>query len=329
MQERGRSTLVTEAAIKIGEQATSRTHGIKMFKWSLLSPLIVLALFLMPIFLLQIYFSLHSWTIYLSTWWAAEYVGLEMFQDVLTDKRFYWALARSFLFAGVSTVGCFVFGFALALLMYRPFRGQAFFYILFLLPMLTVPIVLTYAADMLLYRQGPINGILSFITGLDMRFTWLSNPNYAIYTIILLEIWNWTPFAFIIMLAGLSSLPYEPVEAARILGANRFQIFWEIQVPLLRPVIFLALILRFLEAMAEFPKTWGLLQGGPGSATETIPIYLYIVTWQAFDVSKGAAMSYIIMVIMIVIILAAIRILRREKSALDALYQAPAPGEGE
>jgi multiple sugar transport system permease protein len=119
------------------------------------------------------------------------------------------------------------------------------------------------------------------------------------------------------------------VEAARILGANRFQIFWEIQVPLLRPVIFLALILRFLEAMAEFPKTWGLLQGGPGSATETIPIYLYIVTWQAFDVSKGAAMSYIIMVIMIVIILAAIRILRREKSALDALYQAPAPGEGE
>ena len=119
------------------------------------------------------------------------------------------------------------------------------------------------------------------------------------------------------------------MEAARILGANRFQIFWEIQVPLLRPVIFLALILRFLEAMAEFPKTWGLLQGGPGSATETIPIYLYIVTWQAFDVSKGAAMSYIIMVIMIVIILAAIRILRREKSALDALYQAPAPGEGE
>lgn len=319
--------MATEIPIEAKALGASRTHGIRIFKWSLLSPLIMLALFLTPIFLLQLYFSFHSWTIYLSTWWDAEYVGFGMFQDVFTDQRFFWAMARSFLFAGVSTLGCFLFGFALALLMYRPFKGQAFYYILFILPMLTVPIVLTYAADMLLYRQGPINGFLSAITGLDMRFTWLANPNYAIFTIIMLEIWNWTPFAFIIMLAGLSSLPHEPLEAARILGANRLQIFWEIQIPLLRPVIFLALILRFLEAMAEFPKTWGLLQGGPGSATETIPVYLYIVTWQAFDVSKGAAMSYIIMLIMIVIIFAAIRILRREKSALDALYQAPAPGE--
>jgi len=318
--------MATEAAIDAGSTQISRTKGIRIFKWSLLSPLIMLALFLMPIFALQLYFSFHSWTIYLSTWWDAEFVGFEMFQDVFTDKRFYWAMGRSFLFASVSTLGCFVFGFALALLMYRPFKGHAFFYIIFLLPMLTAPIVLTYAADMLLYRQGPINGILSAITGMDMKFTWLANPNYAIFTIILIEIWNWTPFAFIIMLAGLSSLPHEPMEAARILGASRLQIFWEIQIPLLRPVIFLALILRFLEAMAEFPKTWGLLQGGPGSATETLPIYLYIVTWQAFDVSKGAAMSYIIMIIMIVIILFAIRILRREKSSLDALYQAPVQG---
>ena len=318
--------MATEAAIDAGSAQISRTKGIRIFKWSLLSPLIMLALFLMPIFALQLYFSFHSWTIYLSTWWDAEFVGFEMFQDVFTDKRFYWAMGRSFLFASVSTLGCFVFGFALALLMYRPFKGHAFFYIIFLLPMLTAPIVLTYAADMLLYRQGPINGILSAITGMDMKFTWLANPNYAIFTIILIEVWNWTPFAFIIMLAGLSSLPHEPMEAARILGASRLQIFWEIQIPLLRPVIFLALILRFLEAMAEFPKTWGLLQGGPGSATETLPIYLYIVTWQAFDVSKGAAMSYIIMIIMIVIILFAIRILRREKSSLDALYQAPVQG---
>jgi multiple sugar transport system permease protein len=321
--------MATDAAVEAGNTKMSRTKGIRIFKWSLLSPLIILALFLLPIFALQLYFSFHSWTIYLSTWWDAEYVGFEMFQEVFTDKRFFWAMGRSFLFAGVSTVGCFIFGLALALLMYRPFMGQAFFYIIFLLPMLTVPIVLTYAADMLLYRQGPINGILSFITGMDMRFTWLANPNYAIFTIIMIEIWNWTPFTFIIMLAGLSSLPHEPVEAARILGANRLQIFLEIQIPLLRPVIFLALILRFLEAMAEFPKTWGLLQGGPGSATETIPIYLYITTWQAFDVSKGAAMSYIIMLIMIVIIFAAIRILRHEKSSLDALYEAPAAGERE
>ena len=76
------------------------------------------------------------------------------------------------------------------------------------------------------------------------------------------------------------------------------------QLPLLRPVIFLALVLRFLEAMAEFPKTWALLQGGPGTATETLPVYIFLTTWQYFQISKGAAMSYIVMLLMIVIVLA-------------------------
>ena len=304
----------------------SRSRGIRIFKWTLLTPLFSLFFFLMPVFLLQLYFSLHSWTIYLSSWWDADYAGFEMFREVLTESRFYWAFARSFLFAGLSTVGCFIIGFGLALLMYRPFRGHSVFYVLFILPMLTVPIVISYTADMLLFRSGPINDIMSFLAGTEIRFTWLANPNFAIFTIIMLEIWNWTPFAFIIMLAGLSSLPAEPVEAARILGASRLRIFWEIQIPLLRPVIFLALILRFLEAMAEFPKTWGLLQGGPGTSTETIPVYLYIVTWRAFNVSKGAAASYLVMLLMIVIILSAIYVLRREKKALDALYEKPAGG---
>ena len=86
----------------------------------------------------------------------------------------------------------------------------------------------------------------------------------------MLDIWNWTPFSFIIMLAGLSSLPKEPVEAAQILGASSWRIFWEVQLPLLRPVILLALVLRFLDAMGAFPIIWGLLQGGPGTATETL-----------------------------------------------------------
>ncbi len=143
----------------------------------------------------------------------------------------------------------------------------------------------------------------------------------------LLEIWNWTPFSFIIMLAGLAAIPKEPIEAAQILGASHWRIFWEVQVPLLRPVILLALVLRFLEAMAEFPKTWALFQGGPGSATETLPVYIFMTTWQYFEISKGAAMSYIVMMLMIVIVLIAIHFLRREKHALDAMYtQEPAEG---
>ena len=116
---------------------------------------------------------------------------------------------------------------------------------------------------------------------------WLSNPDIALLTVTLLDIWNWTPFSFIIMLAGLASLPKEPIEAAQILGASSWRIFLEVQLPLLRPVILLALVLRFLDAMGAFPIIWALLQGGPGTATETLGIYIYITTWQDFNVSLG------------------------------------------
>lgn len=301
-----------------------RSHGPgAVFKWTLLTPFFALLLFIFPVFLLQLYFSFHSWTVYLTNWWDAEFVWFDMFKDVLTDPRFGWSIVRSLAFAGVSTLGCFVVGFGLALLMYRPFRGHGVFYAVFILPMLTVPIVIAYTFEMLLYQKGPVNGILSAILGTDINVIWLANPRIAIVTTILLEIWNWTPFAFIIMIAGLSALPRELEEAAQNLGASRWRIFLEVKLPLLRPVIFLALALRFLEAIGEFPKIWALFQGGPGTATETIPVYLYLTTWQYFHVSKGAAMSYLVMLLVIGIVLFAIRILRREKRVLDAVYTAP------
>jgi multiple sugar transport system permease protein len=214
-----------------------------------------------------------------------------------------------------------VFGFLLAYLMYKPFRGQAVYYIIFILPMLTVPVVVAYTAEMMLYQSGPINNVISVLIGVEFKPSWLSNADLALMTTGLLEIWNWTPFTFIIMLAGLGAIPKETIEAAEILGASKWRIFWEVQLPLLRPVILLALVLRFLEAMAEFPKTWALFQGGPGSATETLPIYIFMTTWQYFEISKGAAMSYIVMLLMIVIVLFAIKLLRREKKSLDKMYE--------
>ncbi len=307
----------------------SRTRAVRRFKLSLLLPLIGLFLFLlMPVLLLQLYFSFHQWTVYLSSWWDADFVGLDLFQEVLTDPRFGWAVVRSLAFATGSTLGCFVFGFLLAYLMYKPFRGQAFYYVIFILPMLTVPVVVAYTAEMLLYQNGPLNDLISHMLGVDFKPSWLTNPHIALFTVACLEIWNWTPFSFIIMLAGLSAIPKEPIEAAEMLGASKWHIFWEVQVPLLRPVILLALVLRFLEAMAEFPKTWALFQGGPGSATETLPVYIFMTTWQYFQISKGAAMSYLVMILMIGIVLFAIHLLRREKRSLDAMYAPSSGGEG-
>jgi multiple sugar transport system permease protein len=312
----------TEMPSAVSPRAVSRMRAVRRFKLLLLLPLIAMFVcVLTPVLLLQLYFSFHQWTVYLSSWWDADFVGLDLFRDVLTDPRFGWAVLRSLAFATGSTVGCFIFGFLLAYLMYKPFRGQAFFYVIFILPMLTVPVVVAYTAEMLLYRSGPINDLISHLLHVNFQVSWLTDPYLALLTVALLEIWNWTPFSFIIMLAGLASIPKEPIEAAEILGASKWRIFWEVQVPLLRPVILLALVLRFLEAMAEFPKTWALFQGGPGSATETLPVYIFMTTWQYFEISKGAAMSYIVMLLMIVIVLIAIHLLRREKRALDAMYR--------
>ena len=318
-----------DVPLQAATRVQSRRRAVRRFKLSLLLPLMALFLFLLtPVLLLQLYFSFHQWTVYLGSWWDADFVGLDLFQEVLTDPRFGWAVVRSLAFATGSTLGCFVFGFLLAYLMYRPFRGKAVYYIIFILPMLTVPVVVAYTAEMMLYQSGPINALISAIIGVDFKPAWLTNPDIALATVALLEIWNWTPFSFIILLAGLSAIPKEPIEAAEILGASKWRIFWEVQLPLLRPVILLALVLRFLEAMAEFPKTWALFQGGPGSATETLPVYIFMTTWQYFQISKGAAMSYIVMVMMIVIVLIAIHLLRREKHSLDKMYEVRKDAEG-
>jgi multiple sugar transport system permease protein len=312
----------TDVSAKVSPRAVSRMRAVKRFKLMLLLPLIAMFLLVLtPVLLLQLYFSVHQWTVYLTSWWDADFIGFDLFREVLTDPRFGWAVVRSLAFATGSTLGCFVFGFLLAYLMYKPFPGHAVYYIVFILPMLTVPVVVAYTAEMLLYRSGPINDLISHLLHVNFQVSWLTDPNIALLTVALLEIWNWTPFSFIIMLAGLAAIPKEPIEAAEILGASKWRIFWEVQLPLLRPVILLALVLRFLEAMAEFPKTWALFQGGPGSATETLPVYIFMTTWQYFEISKGAAMSYIVMMLMVAIVLVAIHFLRREKRALDAMYQ--------
>jgi multiple sugar transport system permease protein len=321
---------VSAASIPLQPSARglSRERAIRRFRWAILGPFIaLLVLVLLPVLFLQLYFSFHQWTVYLGSWWDAEYVGLDLFREVLSDPRFGWAIVRSLAFATGSTIGCFLVGFALAYLMHRPFPGHALYYTIFILPMLTVPVVVAYTAEMLLYQSGPINDLITRLTGIEFKPMWLTDPNIALPTVMLLEIWNWVPFSFIIMLAGLAALPKEPMEAASILGASSWRIFWEVQLPLLRPVILLALVLRFLEAMAEFPKTWALLQGGPGTATETVPVYIFLTTWQYFEISKGAAMSYIVMLLMIVVVLLAIRLLRREKRSLDAMYMPSGTGQ--
>lgn len=290
------------------------------FRWGALTPLVLAMAFLIPVLCLQIYLTLHQWTAYLGPWWTANFVGLDLFLEVVTEERFLAALARSFVFAGLSTLLSVLLGFGLAFLLQKPFRGRSLYYMLFIIPMLTVPVVIGFTFQMLLYQQGPINQILSFFVPGEIRISWLGEPIPAFATMVLIEVWNWTPFVMIIMLAGLVSMPKDPVEAARVLGASRWQIFAHVTLPLLKPVLVLAIILRFLEALAEFPKFWAITQGGPGTFTETIPVYLYLTAWDYLNVSKAAAMSYVVLLLVGTIIYFAIRTLLRQKRSLDVMF---------
>jgi multiple sugar transport system permease protein len=290
------------------------------FRWAALLPLILMLAFLLPVFLLQIYMSLTQWTAYLGPWWMASWVGLDLFKEVLTEGRFYLALWRSFLFAALSTAISLFFGFIVAWLLHKPFRGRSFYYMMFITPMLIVPVVTGYNFQMILLQGGPINDFISRVFGFDFQLSWLGDPTAAFVSLVLIESWNWTPFVMIIMLAGFVSMPKEPIEAARVLGASRTQVFFHVMLPLLRPILVLSIILRFLEALAEFPKVNSLTQGGPGTSTETMPVYLFLTSWEHFNVSKAVAMSYVVLVIVGIVIYFSIRALLQQKRSLDVMF---------
>ena len=186
--------------------------------------------------------------------------------------------------------------------------------------MLIVPIAIGYNFEMLLVEKGPLSSGARLAHGAGDPGLWFAQPIPAFLSIIFIEVWNWTPFVFILMLAGLSGLPREPIEAAKVLGASPLQIFLQVELPLLRPVIVLALVLRSRGA-GRVPEGVVAHPGGPGSYTETMPVYLFVTSWQHFNISKGAAISYLVLLIVAAIVYLCIRLLLREKRALEALYR--------
>ena len=141
-------------------------------------------------------------------------------------------------------------------------------------------------------------------------------PTAAQWSIILSDVWQWTSLTFLIFLSGFSALPKPLINAARVMGASRWQIFWHVELPLLKPVIAIAVVLRSMEALKIFDYPMLLTQGGPGNATETIAVYLWRMGWEFARVSDAAAMSLILLVVVSLYIFIAIRVLRRERRRL-------------
>ncbi len=270
-------------------------------------------------FILTIYISLLKWRAS-RPFEQSYFFGLGNYINVLTTEDFWWALGRTFYFAGTAVILELLFGFLLAMLVYKQFRGRRFYITIFLIPMMVVPVVAGYNFSMVYVDSGPLNQILSpFLEffGINPRIRWLSHPVAAQWAVILADVWQWTSLTFLIFLSGFTALPQQLTNAARILGASRWQIFWRIHLPLLKPAIVIAVVIRSMEALKLFDQVVLLTFGGPGTATETIAFFLWRQVWQFNKYSFGAAASVLLLFMFAGLIFYGIHLLVRERAIVE------------
>ena len=278
---------------------------------------LIVALLAVP-FVLTLYISLLRWRLTRGFWTAAPFGGLSNFADALTDEAFLNSILRTFAFAASAVALEVGIGFGLALLAYRGFLGRRVYLTIFLVPMMIIPVVIGYDFSMLLIDTGPLNSVLSLLSGQYIRILWMSEYRAAQVAVVLADVWQWTPLTFLILVSGLTGLPVDPVRAAQVMGATRWQIFRHVQLPLLKPVIVIALVVRTMEALKIFDLPMLLTQGGPGNATETLSIFLWRNAWVFNKVSYAAAASLLVLVLFSAVIFASTWLLRRERAALEA-----------
>ncbi|MEE9241151.1 MAG: sugar ABC transporter permease [bacterium] len=270
-------------------------------------------------FALTVYISLLKWRAN-RPFEMAYFYGLLNYTRVLTDEDFWWALGRTFYFAGTAVTLELLLGFLLAMLVYKQFRGRRFYITIFLIPMMVVPVVAGYNFSMIYIDSGPLNQLLSpflKIFEIDPRIRWLSHPIAAQWAIILADVWQWTSLTFLIFLSGFTALPPQLTNAARVLGASRWQIFWRIHLPLLKPAIVIAVVIRSMEALKLFDLSVLLTFGGPGTSTETIAFFLWRQVWQFNKYSFGAAASVLLLIMFSFLIFYGIHLLVRERAIVE------------
>jgi multiple sugar transport system permease protein len=220
------------------------------------------------------------------------FVGLSQYASVLTSERFWNAFARTFYFTALSVAASIVLGMVMALILNREFRGARWARTAFLLPMVATPVA-TSLVWMMMFNPtlGVLNYLLSLV-GLPPS-VWVADPGLAIPSLVLVDVWHFAPFAMLILLAGLRSLPSEPFESAMMDGASRWQIFWRITVPLLMPMLVVVLIFRTIDSLKVFDIIWVITAGGPGFSSETLYVYAYNEAFKYLDIGYGSAVIVI------------------------------------
>jgi multiple sugar transport system permease protein len=277
-------------------------------------------LFFIVIFpmLSAIYLSLTKWSPLTSegTMWYQAYRfwgWLSNYWGLVRNKDFLLALVRTFVIVIVAVPLEFFIGLGLSFLFLEKFPGKKIFHSIVLMPMMIVPAVAGFIFYMLFQSAGPVNAVLSRVLFREVTLTWLTGKASALICIMIADIWEWTPLMFLILLSGLMALPEDQINAAVILGANRWQRFKMVIFPLMKPVIVIALIIRGMEAVKIFDPIWLMTAGGPGTSTESISVYMYKHGFKYLNWSWVAAGGILVLILMSVISMYALKPLREKK----------------
>ncbi|MSO16875.1 MAG: sugar ABC transporter permease [Candidatus Planktophila sp.] len=257
--------------------------------------LLLIAIIIFPLlFTIRVTFS--SWNVSQS---GLNFIGGENWGEMVRDTRYWSSLLRLFYLSFLTVAIQYVLGFAIALFAWKGIAARRFYRVLWLIPMMTTPSLMAIIWRSIFTEDiGALNGLLTRV-GLD-PVNWLTESGPANVAITIAEVWQWTPFMFLILLAGLLSLPKEPFMAAAIDGASAWKTFARVTFPMMAPISIGAIMIRLIDASKIFDSVFTLTRGGPGNATETPAAYIFQRSLQDFQIAYGStlALMYLILAIL-------------------------------
>lgn len=227
--------------------------------------------------------------------WISGFAGFGNYVKMGEDPRFWNSLGLTVLYTSTTVVFQILIGLSLALLVLQIPRGQAIMRIAAILPIVLAPVVVGLFWRTLVL--APDFGLVDLVTrALDLgNYNWLGDPQLALISVIAIHTWQWTPFAFLVLLATIATLPPDVFEAARLDRANAWQRFWHITLPLIRPAIVMVIILRTMTALSAFAAIFAATGGGPGTSTEILNLYAYRTSFTELNIGYGSALAMVLL----------------------------------
>src|SRR5262245_23514666 len=269
----------------------------RQFGWFMTAPgLIALVLVVLFPLLFTIFTSLFEYTLVRPSY--DTFAGIDNYRNALEENYFGESIVVTVKFVFSVVAIEFLIGFTVALMLNAVTRFKNVYYPILLMPLLINPVVVAQIWRMFLH---PELGIVNYLIGLAgvPKVNWLGDPDIAFWTVVLVDIWHQVSFMIILLLAGLSALPREPYEAARMDGATTLQSFFYITLPLMRPVIMVTLLIRLIFAIKTFELIFIMTRGGPGTATDLISYFIYRSAFYGLDVGQASAISVILLVVVL------------------------------